>query len=295
MAFELLFFNEPSKEVNTDEVIDYFEQLPNFTVSKYKENHHFTYLNENTYVYFTIRKIENTKSLESIQTNDLTFSGLTFAINLIRCDFFAYEAMPIVSQFIKKFGLFIYDPQKQEENNIPRIYSTDELIASWIHSNKTVTIEFNDKASINTIKKEKASYIYNYAKQLDHFIEQSQDEYVVPQIFVGQDQNTYETYTLLKWEDSLPTLVPQVDYILITHTEKKLFGLVSKQHGCLLDYPTFKQTFKSVLKEYTCELNIDIISDDDQAETIINLLPKNPVPNLTTLTYDDFVDLDLTK
>lgn len=124
MSFDLYFCRQDGSAPSIPELTEYFAPIPFFQISELAEGGvQFWYHNEATGVYcdFSYSPLD-AKELEGCGS-----SGLSFNLNYVRPSFFAYETMPLVEAFCKRFHLTVED--SQEDTTGPA--DASRLIASW--------------------------------------------------------------------------------------------------------------------------------------------------------------------
>jgi hypothetical protein len=203
-----LFFIEP--EITLQQLEAYFSGRNHYKV----ENNQAWYENEDTGVYFCFDY-----SAESEDDPEAPTGKVSFNLNFYRPHFFAIEAEPEVHNFVKHFGFKIHDPQTKGMGEGQ--YNTDGFFSGWNHGNefgyKAIMKSEEPPEVINTLPGNnlEAIWRWNYVKQetQNNFVE---DIFVPGIIFI---QKGGKLLSIVVWPDAIPTLIPQVDAIVIPRQE----------------------------------------------------------------------------
>jgi hypothetical protein len=132
MSFDLYFCRQDGSAPSIPELKEYFSAFPLFQVNEVAaDGVQFWYQNEVTGVYCDF-------SYSPLDANELEgcgSSGLTFNLNYCRPSFFAYETMPLVEAFCKRFNFVVEDAQEETV----QAADASQLIASWrAHNEKAM-------------------------------------------------------------------------------------------------------------------------------------------------------------
>ncbi|MDF2699194.1 MAG: hypothetical protein K0Q49_750 [Haloplasmataceae bacterium] len=297
MAFDLIFFKNKNDKTKLQEIVDYFDALPNFESKTYDDlNYSFVYFNENNDVYFIINYnlAYNLENQELTIPDDYEFSYLVFTINYLRATFFAKEAIPLVTEFAMKFNLLILNPQTDHLSL--STYSVDELINSYNSSNIAYCKEFSEQIPLRVLANEKSNYAYTYLNEYKKIQSTIEDQISVPKMQFLKDTSDNNVYTAITWNNAVPIILPKCDFVIVLKEVKSLFGLVKKQKPCVIEYEVIMQEFANLLQpfEHTVEdLFILPIESSNQAKVIFYALPDTTFEDLESVNTDDFIDFEI--
>ena len=207
MSYDL-FFTEP--EITLEKFSDYFSGRSHYSVG----NAQAWYENEDTGVYFCFDY--SNESEDDPETPD---GNVALNLNFFRPHFFALEAEPEVQSVVNHFDFKIHDPQTHGMGD--GMYSRDGFINGWNHGN-----QFGYSAIIKSEKPPEiihsrsgdeleSIWQWNYTK------EQTQntlgEAVFVPRVMFIQLDGRIMSAAV--WPDAIPTLIQQVDALVIPRQE----------------------------------------------------------------------------
>ena len=206
MSYDL-YFTEP--KIAFWQFEDYFSGRDNYNI----ENTQAWYANEDTGVYFSFEYTD-----EPSEDPEAPSYNVSFNLNYYRPHFFALEAEPEIQNFVNQFGFKIHDPQAEGMGEGP--YSTDGFLRGWNHGNEFGYSSIMTQATPDVIharpKEElEAIWTWNYSRK------QTQNKFgenvFVPRIMYMKIDDKILSFAI--WPDAIPTLIPQVDALVIPRQE----------------------------------------------------------------------------
>lgn len=226
MSYDL-FFTEA--DITLEQFNDWFESRDKYTVA---EGQAF-YENENTGVYFGFEY----STEEPDDDFEEPLSSASFNLNFFRPHYFALEAEPEVRSFVDRFGFKVHDPQNNGMGDGD--YNTEGFHRGWNTGN-----EFGYSVFMNS--EDSSESIYTRPTDELHLIwkwnftkEKTQctfgDNVFVPGIIFIKIKG--EILTIVVWPDAIPTLIPQVDALVMPRQElapRRLFR--RKEDLCILPF-----------------------------------------------------------
>lgn len=218
MSYDLYFFSRANIEPDYEAIIKYFEEMRYFKVTRAKHGTALiNYENPNTTANFRFFKARD--NCPFTVPNNFHYIYFSFTLNITRPSFYAFEAMPIVHEFIEKFDLWIFNPQdpRIKEMPMPYKYTKSELIELWENDNQFFSKALMNKAhrKVN-ISKEKMMKLweYLYARDEIYKVLNNQDIYV-PKMYIFRNQVNSELFTATIWGECVNAIIPECDYMLI--------------------------------------------------------------------------------
>lgn len=168
----------------------------------------------------------------------LQLTPLGFTLDYIRPSFFAAEAMPVVVQVAEELGLLIYDGQRQDsKGRKPRRYSAVELRQSWEQSNAPAARGVRDhtRGYVSYCPRERLDYYWQYMahrQALEHLY--AEREVAVPDIVLLRPTKAGSAILVCTWSNAMPTVLPEVDYVLLQREIRRLGGLIRRDEEGLV-------------------------------------------------------------
>lgn len=301
MSYDLAFYSK--SKINQDKLFEFLKSLQIFKLSDKNFDKHcqFWYQNPETNVYFSF-DLDKTKLDNELSFKGFFDTGLSFNMNFIRPSIFKEEAFPIVDMIVKKFNLFIVDPQGK---NKPTKYSLKQLKESWELSNVKATKQFEkengfkeDISNGYPLERKQINYIWrwqsNRNKMQDNVGKVGGVEFV-PNIFIHLYKKRVTSF--FSWSIDIPCYFPVTDKICVVFETKKIFGKshtvkVFKWHDI---FNLLKKKLKSInkngLKYY--------VYDPKNYQDLISMLNKLEFTVLnkefTRLSLDQLIDEEYLK
>ncbi len=285
MAFELLFFKHKDTKIILKDVVAFFTDKPNFLVKPLNvDNYSFEYKNPQTNVAFKINYNEKDELITELTYDEnYGYCFTSFSMNYTRPSFFALEAMPIVEAFSQTFNLYINDIQSlTEEKNALKLYTKAELMTTYLNNNQIACIEFNNQFALTSTDKAKTDYFYEYTSARDELEKTLNVDVVIPDISFLKNITTEDVFTVISWDDCIPTLLPKVDYVLVIRAVKGFLGR-KKQSTSLVPYEELFTTFKDLLEKTNSPIHDLYFLTEEKAN-----LGKDLFYTLNDYSHEDF-------
>jgi len=160
-----------------------------------------------------------------------------FNMNFYRPHVFALEAEPEVRAMIEEFGFGVFDPQTHGMSD--GIYSTEGFLRGWNHGNEfgyqAVLGGANAPQSIFCRPAKKIEDVWQWNHVKNSVQEKLGEQIFVPKIMFLSLNNRVATSAV--WTDAIPTLIPEVDYLIIPRREfapTTFFSKTKKEDRCLV-------------------------------------------------------------
>jgi hypothetical protein len=150
----------------------------------------------------------------------------SFNINYNRPSFFAAEAAPEIAAFVENFNLIVDDPQIDGMGR--GTFSMEKFATGWNKGNSWATSAVRLNSESDTPLTYPAQRLLGaWRWNLSRSDRQSQigESIFIPKISFGTRSGQVSTFAV--WPDAIPTLLPQVDFVLIVRDElarRRWFG-----------------------------------------------------------------------
>jgi hypothetical protein len=291
MSFDLYFCRQNGSAPSTPELKEYFSAFPFFQVSDVAAGGvQFWYQNEATGVYCDF-------SYSPLDANELEgcgSSGLTFNLNYSRPSFFAYETMPLVETFCKRFNLVVEDPQ--EETVQPA--EASRLITSWRAHNARAMGAMTETAKeedmeLHYLPEDSATAWWRYMSVRQGIEDALAEDIFVPSLMILMSP-AQKLFTMLVWPKGIAQFFPPCDYVYVQREKKRLFG--TKEETGLVPYQSVVETIKLLLNDYELgDFKVKYLSPDKTSSVaqLIQTLRLEPVDlsQHTRMASDGFHDV----
>jgi hypothetical protein len=219
MSYDL-YFKPRSGALESKAFGRYFEKLPHFKVDLPQA----CYQNDDTGVYFVFEL----NSEESEDEADPQYP-VSLNINYFRPSYFALEAEPVVTAFVRHFDLLVSDPQTHGMGDGD--YDADRFLAGWNQGNafghSAILRDPANRPDVVSLPNAVLlrSWKWNLARES---LQQTLGEtkFVPKVMFLVIDG---QPATAATWPDGIPIAVPEVDYLIVPRKEfapRKLFRRV---------------------------------------------------------------------
>lgn len=216
MSYDL-FLKPKTGAISRSDFEGYFKERKNYKV----ENDQAWYENNETGVYFVFEFNDEESTEESED-----YYPISFNMNYFRPSFFALEAEPEVSKFINHFGMVIDDPQIDGMRN--GVYAPSDFVAGWNKGNEfgyqSILGQAGEVKTLPTSTLEN-TWKWNYGREsLQSSI--TEDVFIPRIMFVIYKG---KTVTACVWPDAIPSVIPEVDILLIQRKELAVRKLFTKK------------------------------------------------------------------
>lgn len=225
-----------------------------------------TYESEETGVHFMWDFAEINDATDEDPNDPTSKSVLMLTLNFMRPSFFAHEAALEIEAVQKKFGLTIYDPQKDAEWEAPfNCAAFAEYYcgpAKW--ATNAISQQADDFPAPHALPKATLDRIWNWNYNRNHFQEQLGEDLFVPKILAVLYEG--QVLTTVVWGDGVPMCLPKVDVILAARSETApKAGLFRRQTEILelIPYAEFSNVFGA------------FFSPDERSKNAISCSPED--------------------
>jgi hypothetical protein len=291
MSFDLYFCRQDGSVPSIPELKDYFSAIPFFQVSDVDANGvQLWYQNDETGVYCDFSySPPNANELEGCGS-----SGLSFNLNYVRPSFFAYETMPLVEAFCKRFDLMVEDPQ--EEMSGPA--DASRLIASWRSQNAQamgamVQLAKEEGMELHYLPEQRATEWWRYMRVRQEIEEAVTEDIFVPSVMILLNPAN-QLFTAMVWPHGIPQFFPRCDYVYVEREKKRMFR--TKEEAGLVPYQSVLETLEPLLDDYEHRdlqikyLRPDKAIDGDRLSKTLHLEPI-ALSEHTRIASDGFHDV----
>jgi hypothetical protein len=274
MSYDLFFYRKKNSKLTDSEIKSELKRLIPKNISEIDNQIH--YSNERTGVYFLIDFNEPNTEKEDIEVfdnfPDFENTNLSASINFLRPDYFGKEIFPIIGDFSNRLDLYILNSQEvNDSRQKPLKWADSELIDHWTSHNAMVSKQQFNELELNYLDKAKSDYLWSYTSQIERLENEIKDDIYIPNAFVIKNKDTKELYTYIAWSQSIPLVLPKVDFIIILKKYKKLFRTI-KEIG-IVRYQDILDRFVSDFEVFDAEngllllkqINADKIKNDFNA------------------------------
>lgn len=245
MSFDLFFCRQDKSAPSLPELKEYFSALPHFEVNDVEAGGaEFLYQNEVTGVYCTF----SYSPLDAAELEGCGSTGLTFNLNFNRPSFFAYETMPLVEDFCKRFNLMAEDPQ-DETMQQPDAAS---LIESWRRGNTWAMGALKQTAGEEGIEhhylpEASATAWWQYTR-----VQPSLEDTITEDIFIPSPMilmnPANELFTMILWPQGIAQFFPRADYVYLQREKKSFFR--TKEETGFVPYDSVMEKIEHLLDDY---------------------------------------------
>mgnify|MGYP001302934813 CR=1 FL=1 len=231
MSYDLHFYKKKDNNRDFSEIKNELNKLVPKNISETDIQIH--YENERTGVYFLINFNEPNTEKEDIEIfdsfNDFENLNICASINFLRPDYFGKEVFPIICDFTEKLELYILNAQEFDDSrHRPIKWSASELISHWTEHNAKVSKEQFDKLELKYLEKDKSDQLWNYTSQIEKLENEIKEDIYIPNEFIIQNQKSKELFTYIVWSESIPLIIPKVDFIILVKKYKKFLKVVQE-------------------------------------------------------------------
>jgi hypothetical protein len=293
MSFDLYFCRPGGSVPAIPELKEYFAASALFQVIDSEDGGvQFTYQNEATGVYCSF----SYSTLDATDSEGCASSGLSFNLNYSRPSFFAYETMPLVEAFCKRFDLVVENPQEETEESA----EASRLIQSWRSHNANAMrglrgVEKEGKLELRYLPEQQATDWWRYMSVKQGIEDELTEDMFVPSLMILQSP-AQKLFTMIVWPKGIAQFFPRCDYVCVDREKKRLFG--TKEEMGLVAYDSVIATIGPLLDDYEFGgLKIKYLSPGKErdAARLIQTLQLEPVElsRHTQIASDGFHDVVL--
>lgn len=254
MSYDLYFYKEKVSSLTEEQVAGYLQRNITFHIDAGERQ--WSYENEETGVAFTLDWYEPKKDPEELKQFEAfdKFDYLHFScnINFCRSRYYGLEIFPIIENFIHELGLFVLNPQDEDNPSSPNKYPYGWLLHHWTVLNDGVSLEKFEEFKLNYFPPEKSEYAWEYLGKRKQLQENIGESHFVCGIFFFKNKRNNVIYTATTWTEHIPIIVPQVDYLIIQKKFKKLFRTV--EESGFVKHSVIMEKFKQYIRTHDCGL-----------------------------------------
>jgi hypothetical protein len=294
MSFDLFFCWHKKEPVNWDSVADWSQKHLHFQ----RNDSQLFYSNEDTGVYFSL-DFEVKDAEEEIVRSDYVDSGLSFNLNFARPSFFAYEAMPIIVDLCRHFGLAIYDPQASDPECVNQNPAVEELTESWRSSNRNAVSALHELNAESPFRMPAAvsDYLWNYCRTKKDLQTRLGDDIFVPGLFPFGKSGRHDIGTMIVCTSDIPMIVPNSQWVVVRRPKKRLFGLKEDMKTGIVSARVFESALGDAIVPYQhWEPSVRVINPESAAvaakrlESIQDMIPAK---EFVRIAPDKFIDTEI--
>ncbi len=209
MSYDLLFRSRHDcTPINDETFLAYFSGRLNYQIQGGRQA---WYSNEDTGVYFSFELSDATEDPEA-EPSDAAFN-----LNFYRSHIFGLEAEPEVASFVATFNPLIIDPQGSMGGDG---YSRENFLNGWNSRNEFGFRAVTDQPDVDPpqfLPSEAIERFWKWNLARRRLQEQVGESIFVPRIMFLR--STKGVASLVVWEDAIPILLPEVDFVLIMRHE----------------------------------------------------------------------------
>lgn len=245
MSFDLYFCRPDGSTPSTSDLKEYFSTIPFSKLTDVDDGGvQSWYHNEATGVYCDFSYSPSDAS----ESEGCGASGLSFNLNYVRPSFFAYETMPLVEAFCKRFDLTVEDIQ--EETKGPA--DASQLITSWRSHNARAMggmVQFakEEGMELHYLPEQRATEWWRYMSARQAIEDSTTEDIFVPSLMILLSPAN-QLFTVTVWPNGIPQFFPPCDYLYVQREKKRLFG--AKEEAGVVPYQSAIDTIEPLLDNY---------------------------------------------
>jgi hypothetical protein len=291
MSFDLYFCPQHGSIPSVPELKEYFSPIPFFQINDTDDDGvQFWYHNEATGVYCDF-------SYSPLDANELEgcgSTGLSFNLNYVRPSFFAYETMPLVEAFCKRFNLIVEDSQAETIGPA----NASSLIDSWRSNNAQamggmIEVAREEGTAIHYLPEPSATEWWRYMFVRQQIEDASTEDIFVPSLMILKNP-AQQLFRVMVWPHAIAQFFPPCDYVYVQRDKKRLFR-TTEETG-LVPYQVVVETIEPLLDDYEFGgLKIKYLSPDKSpaATRLVQTLHLEPIDlsQYTQMAPDGFHDV----
>lgn len=231
MSYDLYFYRKKDNPISKEKIQLEFKEIIPIDISKVDTQIH--YENERTGVYFLIDINEPSTEKEYIELFDnfeeFENTDISASINFLRPDYFGREIFPIIGSICEKLDLFVFNPQEFDEaRERPLKWTSTELIKHWTDHNAQVSKQQFKELKLKYYPKDKSDKIWKYTSMIDTLESEMDEDIYIPNLFMIMSQETKDIFSYVVWSQSIPLILPKVDFIILVKNYKRVFKKIEE-------------------------------------------------------------------
>lgn len=176
---------------------------------------------------------------------------IAFNLNYFRPHVFGLEAEPEVRAFVERFQPQIEDPQTNGMGAGP--YSGERFLAGWNTGNafgyESILPQQKSQSAFASLPEARFEAIWRWNHALADVQSELGESVFVPRVMMFKVDGALRSVAV--WSDGIPTLLPEVDAVLVYRDElapRPLFGQKAKDH-CLIGHERLDGTLTALSDE----------------------------------------------
>jgi hypothetical protein len=299
MSFDLFFCWERQERINFEAVCSWSDALACFE----RNDNQLWYRNEDTGVYFSLDfEGKQPAEGEGPEIPEGYFdTGLSFNLNFNRPSYFGYEAMPVVENLSKTFGLFAFDPQARDsEHLLLHEVNAHDLLQGWLENNRNAILAMIEQAGLETPPQmllEKSMYRWNYSNKKKDLQRKCGDQIFVPTLSPIRRRGSSQAQLAFVYTQDVPCLVPIFDWVLVVRKKGAHFWSATHSEVGILSARRFRELVSEHLKNFDSnEDSLQVLSPratSDLNKRIRTCEFEYPKEEFEVLAPDGFVDIEI--
>ncbi|MDJ0793754.1 MAG: hypothetical protein QNI98_05860 [Woeseiaceae bacterium] len=216
MSYDL-FLRSEDNSFDATSFEQYFSQRAHYNV----QGSQAWYQNEATGVYFLF-ELQGEDDSEAGED----FYPVAFNMNYFRPTYFVLEAEPEVTAFIKRFSMTVMDPQMEGMGTGD--YSAERFKTGWLHGNDFgYSSILKNHQDVYSLPQAQLHQLWEWNFNKEDLQGSVEDDVFVPKIMLVKRNGI--PITAAVWPDAIPSVLPEVDYLLIGRQELAPRRLFKKQ------------------------------------------------------------------
>lgn len=279
MSYDL-YLKPKNGAFSADDLVRYFSGRKHYTV----EDGQAWYSNEDTGVYFVFEMNEPDEDDQGGGHYPVLFN-----MNFFRPSYFVNEAEPELSSFVAQFEMEADDPQN--EGMGCGDYDREKFVSGWLHGNDFgYRALLGENPEVETLPADTLRRMWAWNFNRAALQDSITDDVFVPRIVLASHKGA--TVTACVWPDAIPTLVPEVDILLIGRQSlapRRLFR--RKEDLAIAPWPQFLPLFekyKTRMLDGAWYLHYG--APPAEVRAAVKQLEPSPQDELTLLAYDQVLD-----
>jgi len=233
MDFILRFCRQGPKAVNFGDLTEWAKEKTFFSMpTQNKPGYSLVYRNPDTEVTFEIRRAFSDKPLMSLPDGYLD-AEISFSIAKRRPSFFAYEAMPIVTDLMERFSLSLLNEPNGSAiqagaDSSPETCFADDLVVAWKKANQTAVAAYCAAGNKTAYMQEaRATAMWRYMKDRQRFRKEFGQGIHVPKILALQAP-AGDVVRAISWPKCIPVLFADAELVVMNRLRRRLLGLIPR-------------------------------------------------------------------
>ena len=284
MPINIHFFRSGIKgRINYEEVLDYFQDLPNFEIYYDKDEVNIIYTdNEFGFQYeFKITKVSQVKAIYKLDPAYLNINFM-LCLPLLIPAYAAKEILNFTQKICKHFELSIY----HESFDDVKQFSIADLY-SLFASSQLAYLELNGPGEKIFYDAEKLNVVCKYQRSMENLTECLHSEVVVNPCTPIIDHNNQEFGICCEWNIGIPTLfAPYFDFVNVKDEDGEEFKIRRS------DFFKFMDKYLTKLDSFLPDMYVLKAKQAKSSKSVVSKLRKYAIVDqeFTSLRISDLLD-----